>query len=64
MESMENWTEQIIPYVTLYGLQVLGAIVILVIGRFAAGLTRRIVSKVLIKRQVDASVVSFLASLL
>jgi len=61
---MENWAEQIIPYVTQYGLQVLGAVVIFIIGRFVAGLAKRIVSKVLTKRGVDASVVSFVASLL
>jgi small conductance mechanosensitive channel len=60
---MENWIEDIIPYVTMYGLRVIGAIVILVIGRFAAGIARRVVKRVLNARNVDASVVSFTANL-
>jgi small conductance mechanosensitive channel len=60
---MENWMETVIPHLTVYGLKVIGAILILILGRFAAGLTRRIVQKVLDKRGVDTSVVSFAASL-
>jgi small conductance mechanosensitive channel len=62
-DFMENLVEQIIPYLTLYGLKVIGALLILVVGRFAAGLIRRVVAKVLNKREVDGSVVSFAASL-
>ncbi len=60
---MENWVEEIVPYITMYGLRVIGAVVILIIGRFAAGLARKVITKMLIARHVDASVVSFAAGL-
>jgi small conductance mechanosensitive channel len=47
----------------MYGLRVIGAIAILVIGRFAAGLARKAVKKMLTARGVDPSVVSFTGSL-
>jgi small conductance mechanosensitive channel len=60
---MENWIEDIVPYVTMYGLRVIGAILILIVGRFAAGMARRVVAKMLNARNIDPSVVSFAASL-
>jgi small conductance mechanosensitive channel len=60
---MENWVETLVPYVTMYGLRVIGAIIILIIGRFAAGFARKVVKKMLNARGVDPSVVSFAGSL-
>ncbi|MEE9269815.1 MAG: mechanosensitive ion channel domain-containing protein [Candidatus Krumholzibacteria bacterium] len=60
---MESVLEQIIPYVATYGLKVIGAVLILILGRFAAGFARRIVRRLLSRAQVDNSIISFACSL-
>ncbi|MFQ5512024.1 MAG: mechanosensitive ion channel family protein [Candidatus Krumholzibacteriia bacterium] len=60
---MEKALEQLIPYVTTYGLKVIGAILILIIGRFVAGVVRRVVNRLLGRAKVDASIISFACSL-
>jgi len=50
--------------VTQWGLKVLGAIVVLVVGRMVAGALRSGVRKALTKREVDATLVPFLSSLI
>ena len=52
-----------IDLITRWGLRVAGAIAVLVIGRMVAGLLRRGVRKALVKREVDATLVPFIASL-
>jgi small conductance mechanosensitive channel len=46
------------------GLQILGAIVILLVGRFIAGAMRRGVKKVMLSRDVDPSLTGFIGSLI
>jgi small conductance mechanosensitive channel len=46
------------------GMQVLGAILILLVGRFIAGMVRNGVKKVMVSRGVDASLTGFLGSLI
>ena len=46
-----------------YGLKIIGAIVILIVGRIIAGIVRNLVRKVLNKRKVDDTVSSFLGTL-
>ena len=60
---MENLLPQIQQYVTFYGLKVLAAIIILILGRWIAGLVRSLVQKVLKKREIDHTIVSFVGSL-
>ena len=60
---MQGASEQVVLFITTYGIKIIGAIIILIIGRFAAGLGRKILRGVLEKREVDPSVVSFVASL-
>ena len=60
MESADN---QLLVYVTTYGLKIIGAIVILVLGWVAAGIGRRIVRKMLKKSKAETSIISFFASL-
>jgi small conductance mechanosensitive channel len=59
---MEKITEQLIVFATTYGLKVVGAILILILGRLVAGLARRIMRKITKKSNLDDAVVSFLAS--
>jgi small conductance mechanosensitive channel len=57
---MEQTIEQVMEVTVKYGLQVLGAILILIIGRFGAGLVRKLVRKSLRKANVDQTIVGFM----
>jgi small conductance mechanosensitive channel len=50
-------------FVTMYGLKIIGAIFILIIGRIAAGIMRTIVRKALEKSKTAPAVISFVGSL-
>ena len=66
MESIVNVQSllgQLTTLGTTYGLQVIGAIVILIVGRIAAGIGRNLVKKLLIKAKQESSIVSFVGSL-
>jgi small conductance mechanosensitive channel len=59
---MEDITAQLISFATTYGLKVVGAILILILGRFFAGIARKIVRRITKRANVDDAVGSFLAS--
>ncbi len=61
---MENAANQLMVFVTMYGLKIIGAILILIIGRIAAGIGRKVVTKVLEKSKTDPAVTSFVGSLI
>ena len=60
---MEKITDQLIVFATTYGLKVVGAILILILGRFFAGVARKIVKRIAKRSNLDDAVVSFLSSL-
>lgn len=60
---MDNIFEQLMAFATSYGLRILGAIFILIAGRIAAGMFRKLVKKLLTRANVDLAVVSFVGSL-
>lgn len=61
---MDNFdTQKVIDFLTMYGLKVIAAIAILVIGRIAAGFVRRGIRKVMLVRNVDPSLIGFVSSL-
>jgi len=60
---MENIGNQVSAFITVYGLQVIGAIIILILGRIAAGIGRSIIRKLLINTKTDESIVKFVGSL-
>ena len=60
---METFMDQIIVFATTYGLRIIGAIAILILGRIAAGIGRRIVNKILVKSHTDPTIISFASSL-
>jgi small conductance mechanosensitive channel len=59
--------DQIIPrsqeLVALYGLNVIAAVLILLIGRWAAKVVRKVIQNLMLKTKVDATLVSFVSSL-
>jgi small conductance mechanosensitive channel len=61
---MEFDINSLIPFITQWGLKVVGAIVVLIIGRMVAGVVRSRVSKSMTRREVDATLVPFVSSLI
>jgi small conductance mechanosensitive channel len=61
--TMEDMMDRIMEFVTIYGLRVVGAIVILVVGRIIAGLVRTGIRRALQKRDTDPGLVGFLSSI-
>lgn len=55
--------DQLMNFATTYGLQIIGAIIILIVGRIAAGVCRSIVRRLLEKGKADPAIVSFTGSL-
>lgn len=60
---MESVVDQLTVFGTNYGLRIIGAILLLILGRIAAGLARRIVRKMLNRAKTDPTIVSFVGSL-
>jgi small conductance mechanosensitive channel len=60
---MENWTEFLMEFARNYGLKVIAAIAILIIGRIVASIMRNVVVKVLNRSKTDVAIVSFVGSL-
>ena len=61
--EVDNVVQQLVAFVTNYGLQIIGAILILLVGRIAAGLVKRSIRRVLTFRRVDPTIISFASSL-
>lgn len=59
---MENITEQLYMFATSYGIKIIGAILILIIGRIVAGIFRRVVGRLLERMNTDPSIISFVRS--
>lgn len=62
-ETLNKGLESIVPYVTKYGMQVLGAIVILIVGKIASGIAGKMVRKGLTRANADPALIGFLGSL-
>ena len=60
---MEISVDKIWELLTLYGLRVIAAIVILIVGRWVAKIFKAVVKKVMTRRNVDQTIVSFVGSL-
>lgn len=60
---MESATNQLVMFVTSYGLKIVGAIIILILGRIVAGMGRRTVRRVLEKSKIDPSIIAFVGGL-
>lgn len=60
---MENVVDQLVSFAAAYGLQIIGAIVILIAGRFIAKMARKGVRRLLTKADVDVGLVQFTGNL-
>ena len=63
MDFVESLMPLIKNYLALYGLKILAAIVVFVVGRWAAKIVRSITRKVLTRASVDPMIVSFAVNL-
>ncbi|VGO20070.1 mechanosensitive ion channel family protein [Pontiella sulfatireligans] len=62
-ETAATWMETLQELVVQYGLQVLGALAILIIGMWFAKQLKKVLCKVMEKGKVDPTLISFVASL-
>jgi small conductance mechanosensitive channel len=56
--------ERVVEIITGYGMRVIGAILILIVGRIAASVARRMLKRILKRTNVDVTVVSFAGNLI
>jgi small conductance mechanosensitive channel len=64
MDSTADQTVQhIVTLVSTWGLQIAGALAVLIIGRFACGIARKSVRRAMENRRVDASLIPFVSNL-
>ncbi|MCT7943400.1 mechanosensitive ion channel family protein [Shewanella holmiensis] len=63
LEGLEGLMQQAPEFIMAYGLKALAALVIFIIGKYFAGVAKRLTDKVLSSRKVDQTVVSFVANL-
>ena len=59
---MEKILDQIGPLFWTYSLQVIGAIIILIVGWIGAGLAKKFVKRLLVKARTDEAVISFVGN--
>ncbi len=62
-ESLEKLIQKVFEYGALYGMNVLAAILIFIVGKFVASIVTNLLEKVLIKAKVEKTLVSFLKNL-
>lgn len=62
-ETLQLWTAKAIEYAALHGLSVLYALIIFVVGRWAAGLISGAIRKVMSRHKIDPALISFASSL-
>lgn len=60
---MEKILDQIGPLFWTYSLQVIGAIIILIVGWIGAGLAKKFVKRLLVKARTDEAVISFVGNI-
>lgn len=60
---MDDIVKTLTDFATNYGIKIVGAIVILIIGRIIASIARNVVKKILARRKVDETVAAFVGTL-
>ncbi|GIU42504.1 mechanosensitive ion channel family protein [Shewanella algidipiscicola] len=63
MENLDSYIAQAPELIMTYGLQVLLALVIFVVGKYFAKIAKKLTGKLLTKRKIDPTVVSFVSNL-
>ena len=60
---MQNIIDQLTVFIAEWGLRVVAAVVILVVGRIVAGMLRKLVTKLLTKSKTDPTIISFASNM-
>jgi small conductance mechanosensitive channel len=60
---MQNVIDTILTNLGTYSVRVVGAIIILILGRIAAGMGKRLITRLLARTKTDTSVISFVGTL-
>jgi len=60
---MQKIIDQTILYLGTYAVQVVGAILILIVGRIAAGIGKKLITRLLTRAKTDPAVISFVGTL-
>ncbi|QYJ85209.1 mechanosensitive ion channel [Shewanella mesophila] len=63
MENLDSYIEQAPGLIVTYGLQVIMALVIFIVGKYFAKVAKSLTSKLLTKRKIDQTVVSFVSNM-
>ncbi|MCZ4336314.1 mechanosensitive ion channel family protein [Shewanella colwelliana] len=63
MESLEGYIEQAPELIVTYGMKVIFALVIFIVGKYFANVAKKLTSKLMTKRNIDPTVVSFVANM-
>ena len=61
---MEDLASKIWTLLTIYGLKIIAAVAVLIVGRWVAKTLTNFMKKLMNKRQVDSTIVSFVANLM
>jgi small conductance mechanosensitive channel len=61
--TVDQTVQHIVTLVSTWGLQIAGALAVLIIGRFACGIARKSVRRAMENRRVDASLIPFVSNL-
>ena len=62
-ETIQQGIDSAIPLITTYGMRIIGAVLILIIGRFVSGILGSLVKKALTRTNVEHSLIGFLVNL-
>jgi len=60
---MQNIIDTILANLGIYSVRVVGAIIILILGRIAAGMGKKLITRLLIRAKTDTAVISFIGTL-
>lgn len=63
-DAMQDITVRLMELLTVYGLRIVAAIVVFIVGRWVARLSSNIANRVLTKKEVTPTIVSFIVSLI
>jgi len=63
MENLEGLIEQAPELIVTYGMKIILAIIIFLIGKYLAGVAKKLSNKLMTKRNIDPTVVSFVANI-
>lgn len=62
-ETIQNAIDSIVPVISRYGLQIIGAIIILILGRIVAGIVRKLVLRAMKHGKADPALAGFVGNL-